>query len=104
MLGGFFEITPPSLIIVGETRHLITIYSYCMSRGIRIPDDLSVILLVEGKHAPWLYPPPTYFKLHHKAIIKKLITYIEHYPTSPPKPDFLKALMCKGQSLKKISS
>lgn len=48
----------PTAIILREESHLLSLYSYCSNHGIRIPDDLSVILLSHDERLEWLQPKP----------------------------------------------
>ena len=98
-----FKISPPSLLIVTEPEHLGTVYSYCMSQGLRIPQDLSTIALFESKEMEWFVPEVTHLKVSTKAMVKKLALYIESYPTTPSKPTFLPPILKKGASLRDIT-
>lgn len=53
-----FASLKPTAVILREESHLLSLYSYCASHGIRIPDDLSVILLSHDERLEWLQPKP----------------------------------------------
>ncbi|GAA5483197.1 hypothetical protein Hsar01_02426 [Haloferula sargassicola] len=53
----FTRLRPTAIILLQET-HLLSLYSYCSAAGIRLPDDLSVILLGQSELLAWLRPKP----------------------------------------------
>ncbi|MFC4992455.1 substrate-binding domain-containing protein [Rubritalea tangerina] len=102
VLDSIFKVTPPSLLIVTEERQLITVYSYCMLRGIRIPDDLSVILSLSSRNVDWFNPIPTHFSIPVQKMIKSVANYVENYPTTTQKVIHHPLDFTPGASLKTI--
>ena len=54
-----FDTLRPTAAIVFEDTHLLSLYGYCFTRGIRIPDKLSVMSLNYESRFEWLAPRPT---------------------------------------------
>lgn len=98
-LNSLFTHSPPTAIIVTEIHQLITLYSFCLSRGLQIPRDLSVIVTKESRNVEWFYPLPTHYLAPISQYVSHLQRNIEHYPTGEVEPVFLKPEFIKGQSI-----
>ncbi|SHK19292.1 DNA-binding transcriptional regulator, LacI/PurR family [Rubritalea squalenifaciens DSM 18772] len=72
----------PTAVIVMEGHHLLSLYAFCAKRGIRIPQDLSVVSLVEFEGGNWLEPAITYAQFPYA----KMLNYFEKWIRSGLKP------------------
>lgn len=99
ILKGLFTHSPPTALIVNEVHHLIGVYSFCLEKGLRIPLDLSVILTKEDQNIDWFHPTPAHYQFPISQYVSNVQRYIEHYPTGPSEPIFLKPSFIQGESL-----
>ena len=81
ILENIFTLTPPTAIILPTCHYLATLLSFCNMRGIRIPEDLSVIVVANSSHLPWFRPQIAHFDTPTKQLSKQLIEWIINHPT-----------------------
>ncbi|SHK19163.1 regulatory protein, gntR family [Rubritalea squalenifaciens DSM 18772] len=59
----------PTAVILTDGGHLASLYTYCLSCGIRIPQQLSICLISHESILEWLHPQPAMMRFpHHKAV------------------------------------
>lgn len=74
-----FKISPPTALIVPDENCLCLVTAFCMQRGIKIPEDLSVVCCTAGENTEWFLPAPAYFSVDPKKFAKKISLLIENY-------------------------
>jgi DNA-binding LacI/PurR family transcriptional regulator len=89
LVRGVFKLRAPTALLALDWNHLLFLMSYAARRGLRVPEQLSMVLLSEDRNLPWLTPRPAHFRypIHH--LVKVLIRWIEN---GPPSPDATMAL------------
>ena len=66
---------PPTALIAVNDHHFISTFTYLMSRGLRIPQDVSIICLADNPELKHFHPSPVYYSSGTKrtqAIAKHL--------------------------------
>ncbi len=76
-----FKITPPTALIVDGFHEYSTVLSFCLEKGLRIPQDLSVIILSHNHDDLQLRPKPAHFLVPVEKMVNQLARWIEDYPT-----------------------
>lgn len=59
VLDKLFQLTPPTAIFVDTTLSFATLLAFCNQRGIRIPEQLSVVLMSKPNDLSWFHPAPS---------------------------------------------
>jgi len=72
-----FARAKPTGAIVKESNEFFSLLSYCHKQGIRIPQDLSVILLSGDQACQWLDPIPSRFEFPVEEICRRAIHWLE---------------------------
>lgn len=70
---------PPTALIAVNDHHFISTFTYLMSKGIRIPEDVSIICLADNPELKHFHPQPTYYSCGKKRI--QAISKHLHAPT-----------------------
>lgn len=63
LLDQLFAVTPPTAMIVYDVHHLMALLGFLMERGLRIPQDVSVVVDIDEPLLEW-FPVP-FAKYHH---------------------------------------
>lgn len=98
-LESLFKISPPTALIATENQQVATIYSFCLTHGINIPRDLSLIVTQEGRHLQWFRPVPAHYRASTDQYVRKIIRWIEQYPLKPTGIHLLQANLYNGESI-----
>lgn len=99
-----FSITPPTAVILHTQEQLICFYSFCIKRGLRIPEDVSVIVAEKLAELQWFLPQLTHFEFPIQLGIKQLAKYIEHYPSTRQNQKFLAPKLVLAQSTRRLTA
>jgi len=73
----FIHTLKPTAVILRVAQELFALYSYCANHGIRIPEDLSIILEEDAEAAEWLRPEITRLRYPYPRAVKHCIDWIE---------------------------
>nr|WP_255519000.1 substrate-binding domain-containing protein [Luteolibacter marinus] len=79
--------TPPTAILVLDWKELVTIACLLHQRGLRIPDDISIVLLNEQMEADWFFPKLACFRFPVQSLANQILRWIDgKSPPSSPRP------------------
>jgi DNA-binding LacI/PurR family transcriptional regulator len=67
----------PTAVVVFEDALLLSLYTYCSSRKIAIPDDLTVVLLNYNELFEWLRPQPMMMRFPLKAAVSHFQQWLD---------------------------
>ena len=73
---------PPTGLIVQSSHHFVTAFSHLMSKGIRIPEDVSIICLSHDHCLDRLSPPPVFYTTGDQ-LSSRLVRLILNPTTGP---------------------
>ena len=72
----------PTAMVLTSSNHLLTSLSWMVSKGIRVPEDVSLVVLPNDTWYEDLYPPLCHYKPNTKAlslaIAERLLELVEH--------------------------
>lgn len=71
-----FTRTRPTAVILMQSKHMLSLHSFCHTRGIRVPEDLSVVLLAADPQMAWLSPRPVILRFPYDAAISHIRRWI----------------------------
>ena len=95
-----FTRSKPTAVIIKQNQEYLSLLSYCYRRGIRIPDDLSVIQLSSDSYCVWLDPLPDRFEFPVERITRKVEQWLQHPPVKPQGIEFVSAIYRRGGTMK----
>jgi DNA-binding LacI/PurR family transcriptional regulator len=72
----------PTAMVLTSSNHLLTSYSWMVSKGIRVPDDVSIVVLPNDTWYSEFHPPLCHYKSSTKslsqAIAERLLELVEY--------------------------
>jgi LacI family transcriptional regulator len=72
----------PTALVLTSSNHLLTSLSWLVSKGLRVPDDVSLIVLPHENWYADFYPPVCHYKLNTKmfshGIAERVMELVEH--------------------------
>jgi len=63
----------PSVWLVCRSGHFFTIFSHLLRKGVRIPEDVSLICRGSGEHINDLVPDPARYEVNYKTFAKRCV-------------------------------
>jgi len=91
----------PTAVIAMQNKDYLSLLSYCYQKGIRIPEELSVILLSNDSDCAWLNPQPDCFEFPVKKICRKVMRWLLKPAAKPQGFEFVSSTYLPGGTLAK---
>jgi hypothetical protein len=66
----------PSLVILRDVSEAISFHSFCLSNGIRMPEDISMLVVNDMPFLAWLNPPPTRYAFPHAKAVQHFQSWV----------------------------
>ena len=66
----------PTALVIPHSIYCLTIWSYFGARGIRVPNDLSVIAHVGAMELSYLFPEPAHYRINAATYVQKILRAI----------------------------
>jgi hypothetical protein len=98
ILEASFATEPPTALIFLEWKEFLTAQSYLMRAGLRIPEDVSVVLLDDQLEAEWVYPKLCRFRFPMRRFLNVMVSWLEDGGAEPMER-FLPADYVDGESM-----
>lgn len=73
-----FRVTPPTAIYVDEAFVALVVYEFLLKRGIRVPEDVSLVCNVEDPAFVWNRPVISHFRWDPGAIGRRVLQWADH--------------------------
>ena len=74
-LDSLFQFTPPTALIVDEEPFVVATLQFCLARGLRIPDDLSLLCTDPGTAFEWSQPSIAHIEWDHHPIVRRIVDW-----------------------------
>lgn len=94
--------TPPTALLVGQSRHAATAAGDLLRRGLRIPEDVSLISRDYDPFLECMVPPITSYRYSWSAVAKRiarLVTGFAQCGAFPRRPVVVIPSRCEGESV-----
>ena len=65
----------PTLVIVDSVYEAVSLHDHCLRHGIRMPQDLSMVVMEDTPILEWMNPPPTRYRFQNEKVMK----YFRHW-------------------------
>lgn len=98
ILEASFATEAPTALMFLEWNEFLTAQSYLMRAGLRIPEDVSVVLLDDQLEAEWVYPKLCRFRFPVRRFINVMVSWLEDGGADPMER-FLPADYVDGESM-----
>ncbi len=73
-----FAGNPPTALVFLDWKELISAQGFLARRGLRIPEDVSVVLLNDAVSADWFHPLPCRYRFPIRRIASMIVHWLEH--------------------------
>ena len=73
-----FRVTPPTAIYVDEAFLALVVYEFLLKRGIRVPEDVSLVCNVEDHALEWNRPVISHFRWEPGAIGRRVLQWADN--------------------------
>lgn len=94
-----FASRPPSAFVFLDWKELVTAHCFLSSRKLRVPDDVSLILLNDQMEADWFHPPLSRFRFPQQKLVRTMISWLENESGNPATQITLIADFIEGNSI-----
>jgi LacI family transcriptional regulator len=71
-LKSIFQITPPTALIVDESQFFLAALQFCANRGLRVPDDVSLVSTDDDPRFAWFTPSVAHIRWDRKAVMRRI--------------------------------
>jgi len=71
-LRSIFQITPPTALIVDESQFFLAAMQFCANRGLRVPEDISLISTDDDPHFAWFSPLVSHIRWERKPVMRRI--------------------------------
>lgn len=78
MVESVFATRPPSAFVFLDWKELVTTYCFLSSRKLRVPEDVSLVLLNDQMEAAWFHPSLSRFRFPHQKLVRTMISWLEN--------------------------
>ena len=99
MVESAFATRPPSAFIFLDWKELVTTICYLSSRKLRVPDDVSLVLLNDQMEAAWFHPPLSRFQFPQQKLVRTMISWLENESGNAVAPTTMDADFIEGNSI-----
>lgn len=77
ILDSVFAKQAPTAFVLLDWKELITVHCYISQRGIKVPDDVSLVLLNEPMEADWFHPRLARFRFPVRRLVGEMAKWLE---------------------------
>ncbi len=77
LLESLFDKTPPTALVIEEVPHYIAVLNFCMQRGLKVPDDLSLACLDYQNLLDHCLPPVAHITWRHAPVIQQVVRWAD---------------------------
>lgn len=94
-----FATSPPSAFVFLDWKELVTAHCFLSARKLRVPDDVSLVLLNDQMEAAWFHPPLTRFRFPQQKLVRTMINWLETESAQHTERITLNADFIEGNSI-----
>lgn len=69
---------PPTAFVIGHTHHYATVATHLASRGLRVPEDVSLICRSEDPFLHFMRPRPVFYRANMEVAARLLFDRVQH--------------------------
>lgn len=75
LLDSLFGHTPPTALMIEEPPHFFAALQYCGQRGIRVPQDVSLVCLQESPDFAYCTPTVAHCRWNHGTVVRRIVRW-----------------------------
>ncbi len=78
-LDALFRVTPPTAIFATYPGWAFGVLSYLAARGLKVPDDVSVVCGNESTNFAWMQPQVAHYQHDDVTLMRRLVEWVNHW-------------------------
>ena len=78
-LDALFRVTPPTAIFATYPGWMFGVLSYLAARGLKVPDDVSVVCGNEASGFVWMQPPVSHYQHDDITMVRRMVEWVSHW-------------------------
>ena len=78
-LDALFRVTPPTAIFATYPGWMFGVLSYLAARGLKVPDDVSVVCGNEASGFAWTYPQVAHYQHDDVTMVRRIAEWVNHW-------------------------
>jgi len=67
----------PSLVMLDSVYQGLSLNDFCLDKGIRMPQDMSMIILEDAEFLAWMTPTPTRYRYQKEEAFRHFVTWVK---------------------------
>jgi len=101
LLDSMFLHSPPTALIIEEVPHLIATLQFCGQRGIRVPEDVSLVCMEHRTELDRCVPPVTHLRWDKAMMTRRIARWADHVARGREdlRQAFLKSELVEGGTI-----
>ena len=76
LLEGLFSVTPPTALLIDETPRAVAALSFLASRGVRVPEQVSIFVGQWDSSLAWSDPPIAHLKSENAPLVHHIVRWL----------------------------
>ena len=77
ILESCFAVNPPTAFVFLDWKELVTAHCFLSKMGLRVPQDISLVLLSDQLEAEWFHPKLTRFRFPVRRLVRTMVRWLE---------------------------
>jgi len=100
-LDSLFRYSPPTALLIEEAPPVIATLQFCMKRGLRIPEDFSLICTDPDPAFEWCHPSVAHICWDSRQMIRRIVLWTENlrFGRDDRRKGFIKARFVEGETI-----
>ena len=75
-LESLFRVTPPTALIVDEAPFFVAALQFCVSRGLRVPADVSMVCTDDDPAFEWCSPEVSHIRWDSGPVVRRIVKWV----------------------------
>jgi DNA-binding LacI/PurR family transcriptional regulator len=75
-LESLFHVTPPTALIVDEAPFFVAALQFCASRGLRVPEEVSMVCTDADPAFDWCSPPVSHIRWDSGPVVRRIVKWV----------------------------
>ena len=75
-LSSLFEVTPPTALLVDEAQFMIATLQFLARRGLRVPEDVSLVCTDDEPLLGWCLPGISHIRWDRRLVVRRMVGWV----------------------------
>ncbi len=79
-----FRVTPPTALIIEEARFFFAALQFCGQRGLRVPEDISLVCTDGDPYFEWCEPSVAHIRWNTRPVVRRIERWVANISRGKP--------------------